>query len=134
MKELNSLIGKTVTNLFVGVGENDLYFVTKEYIYRLPTYGDCCSETWFSDVTGFNALIGSPVISIEEKDLPQEEDGRTRQECDQFMGFTIKTEKGHSDVLYRNSSNGCYGGSADDLREVVQVPESAKEIMDDWSA
>lgn len=132
---LSDLVGHTIASVDVSRGEGLMRFVHDGGQMVLDTYGDCCSETWFADLTGFDALIGSPVISAEEIELsgPSEPDGRSRQDCDDFYGIVITTAKGRCDIVYRNSSNGYYGGGCSFGYELppgmVMTP-----ITDDWSA
>lgn len=62
------------------------------------------------------------------------DDGRTRQKYDEAYGYKIFTDKGQADIIFRNSSNGYYGGSLDDVVIDVDIPVMAKEITTDWSA
>ena len=127
------LVGKVVRYVFVAPGEETLWFVlVGGEVVCWSTEGGCCSETWFSDITGFEALIGSPILSVRNLELSVD-DGRCRQDYDTFYGVEFVTHKGRCHVAYRNSSNGYYGG--DSSMEVVQtLPENLKEIVDDWSA
>lgn len=132
---MKKLIGKTITGLFVDEHQINLVFThPNNEQTRYETYADCCSETWFADITGVSALLGSTVLEVENMDLPETEDGRTRQECDQFYGVKLKTTKGYVDIIYRNSSNGYYGGSI--IYESGMLPEEHQlsAITEDWSA
>jgi hypothetical protein len=125
------LIGKTVNHLLVSADESQLVFETDGGDVILDTEGDCCSETWFADVLGFDALIGSPVESVYEPELSDTDDGRTRQESDRFYGYKITTAKGVCDIIYRNSSNGYYGGES--YVGSTRLPD-LREITADWRA
>jgi hypothetical protein len=99
------------------------------------TEGDYCSESWFADLVGVHNVIGREVISVETIPLPEwvnVEDGRTRQEYDEAYGLRISTDGGTCDVIYRNSSNGYYGGWCG---EYVSrgLPTGCKEITEDLS-
>ena len=97
-------------------------------------WGDCCSETWFADITGVGALIGGTVQTADEVSMDgyNVEDGRTRQECDEAYGYKLTTDKGYADIVFRNSSNGYYGGSIELLKR--ELPEGMIAITDDWQA
>jgi hypothetical protein len=130
---MNELIGKTVASLRVSADQSILTFdhpdgTSTSYL----TDGDCCSETWFADITGVNALLGGKVVEVAEIDLPTVVDGRGRQDEDQFYGVKLRTEKGVADIVYRNSSNGYYGGSIGPF--AGELPNDMKTITDDWSA
>lgn len=136
---MKELIGKTIRNIYVGQGESILAVQTDQGIVAYDTEGDCCSETWFADIIGVSALIGGVVMEVEEA-VPEtykpEEDGRTRQEEDEAYGWKITTDKGYADIIYRNSSNGYYGGWS----YLMENPPSAEalnsftKITDDWHA
>lgn len=130
---MNELIGKTVTGLRVNEDQSVLAFdhpdgTSTSYV----TDGDCCSETWFADITGVAALLGGKVLEVETVDLPTVDDKRTRQEEDQFYGVKLRTDKGLADIVYRNSSNGYYGG--DIGLHSGALPEGMHAITDDWQA
>jgi hypothetical protein len=128
------LVGKTIRKVFVSDDQGVLWFECADGGFGLETEADCCSETWFADITGFDALPGGVVQSVEELDMTEYNvnDGRTRQEYDQAYGFSIKTDKGTATIAYRNSSNGYYGGCLKDSQP--SKPDALKEITDDWSA
>jgi hypothetical protein len=135
---MKELIGKTITGLFVNEDQSALMFThpdNEKTCYE--TEADCCSETWFADITGVGALLDSTVLEVEEVKLPsdlEDQDKRTRQEYDEFYGVKLKTTRGHVDIVYRNSSNGYYGGEIE--YKVQGLPEGCEltPITDDWSA
>jgi hypothetical protein len=138
---IDSLVGRTVLALRVGDGEGALALAMEDggALY-LVAEGDCCSECWFSDVLNVDALLGSSVRSIVERegrDLGHE----SRQESDNFYGLDIHTNKGTCQIEFRNSSNGYYGGSVElfDVAPVAWerrefVPMKWRAITGDWTA
>ena len=109
-----------------------MLFKTDEGNVGFHAWGDCCSESWFADLTGYDVLIDAQVISadaVEWAEAPPDDD-RTRQEHDVIYGYKIKTTKGYADLIFRNSSNGYYGGALDN----GDAPDATIEIRDDWSA
>lgn len=132
---MKELIGKTIRKVFVESDQNAMIFDTSDGLLRFATYGDCCSETWFSDIYNFDALLGT-VASVEDLELPDYNvnDGRGRQEEDSAYGLKITTNKGDAKIVYRNSSNGYYGGSCDRGVDIAALTEDAIEITSDWSA
>lgn len=133
---MKELIGKKITKLFVEKDHQDALvfeFGDERIVYN--AYGDCCSETWFADITGVKALLGETVHYVEEVECDEmfypKDDGRGRQECEQYYGMKLTTNKGCIDIIYRNSSNGYYGGSCELGKK---LPEKMVEITDDWSA
>ena len=130
---MNELIGKTVSGLRVNEDQSVLVFdhpdgTSTSYV----TDGGCCSETWFADITGVAALLGGKVIEVEAVGLPTVDDKRTRQEEDLFYGVKLRTNKGMADIVYRNSSNGYYGG--DISLNTSKLPDGLTAIADDWRA
>jgi hypothetical protein len=132
---MKELIGKIITGLSVSVGEDVLAFEHQDGTRTIyDAYGDCCSETWFADITGVNALIGGIVISVDDVDMKgyNTDDGRGRQEEDEVYGYKIVTDKGYADIVFRNSSNGYYGGNVEFTAR--ELPDGMIAITDDWSA
>lgn len=134
-KMMKELVGKKINGIYVSEGENELAFDTDAGVIGYEGYGDCCSETWFADVLGVSALIGATVAAVEDVDLENYniEDGRGRQEADSVYGYKLRTDKGYADIVFRNSSNGYYGGSCDHMRNAPAL-ESMRQITDDWHA
>jgi hypothetical protein len=115
-RELLCLVGQVIESVEVEEDGSSLLFRlgTGAYVHsRLCE--DCCSETWFSDVFGLANIIGKPVTGVYDIPLDVEKsynvnDGRGRQEEDEFYGFTIRVDGFQAIFAYRNSSNGYYGG------------------------
>jgi hypothetical protein len=137
---MKELIGKTVRKIFVNEGEDALLFKTDEGDVLYRTNADCCSETWFADITGLYYFRGQSVTHVEEMELPDwwerhmPDDRRTRQEYDSFYGFRLMSDRGALDIIFRNSSNGYYGGGIELGR--VNEDDKFREITesDCWSA
>lgn len=131
---MKELIGLKINKILVEPKEARLVFITDKRNIGYSTYGDCCSETWFADIIGVENILSGTVLKIENIDLPTIEDGRSRQEHDQFMGIKITTDKGICDIIYRNSSNGYYGGNLKTAEVGCPYPIDYKLITEDWSA
>lgn len=129
---MKEIIGKTINGIFINEDQSILIFDTNEGDVTYQTESECCSETWFADITGVDALIGGTVQNATEVEMESVVDGRTRQEEDEFYGVKIFTNKGYSSIVYRNSSNGYYGGEIR-LRQMPR-PELLEVITDEWSA
>lgn len=151
---MNGLIGKKITGIKVSDDQSLLSFFTESEVISYQACGDCCSETWFADLIGVTSLIGSTVSLVEKlvfescpmchKDLIRTptsngplqgyscDDGRGRQDSDQAYGYSLISTRGRTTVIFRNSSNGYYGG------EIVlyngDLPQNMIEITDDWQA
>lgn len=135
MQELKDLVDRKVLKLFVGPREHSVYFeLDNGKILCADTEADCCSETWFADIVGVQSLIGGEVRSVENLEVPDGDDSRTRQEYDRFYGFKITTVYGHCDFIYRNSSNGYYSGWLSNARFVEATPPGARQVTDDFQA
>jgi len=131
---MKELIGKTIESLAVSPRGDYLLFRTTTRDVGYVTSGDCCSETWFADILGVEALLGERVTQVEEVNLPDynADDGRCRQDVDSVYCYKITTGKGRTDVIFRNSSNGYYGGEIELTKE--KEPEGMIEITKDWSS
>lgn len=138
---LKELIGKRVDALYLDA-DTELYFVTDGGVLAFVAEGDCCSESWFADIVGVKALLGHVVQAADETWLPADynvDDGRGRQEEDELYGFRLTTDAGYVDFVYRNSSNGFYGGWLDTLGprltpdELAQKPQHCR-ILEDYAA
>jgi hypothetical protein len=141
-ESLKVLVGQKIRAIYVkeakGDGEDAIAFVTDRGTFAFDTDSDCCSETWFADITSPQAVLnGYCITSVTAMEFPEhddrEPDPRSRQEYDEVMGFEIKTWKGVCQIIYRNSSNGYYGGSL----EPCYVPDNIEgwtQITTDWRA
>ena len=104
--------------------------------YYVTTWGGCCSESWWADITGVLSATPGVVLKTEVlKDWFPDDDGRSRQEEDIAYGYQIKTNKGVIDLVFRNSSNGYYGGWAEqDTPEAYHDIEFEGVSSNDWRA
>jgi len=118
-EELTELmVGKVVTALFLDKDcQHYVRFQTTTRNMDFYCEGDCCSEAWFADLLGVENLTNATIIAVIEKPMDDYDvcDGRGRQESDCVYGFTFKTTKGDFDLIFRNSSNGYYGGWLDKM-------------------
>lgn len=131
---MKQLIGTKIEKIELSKdGQYYLQFTTDKGIRLFGTEGDCCSESWFADIIGTNNLLGATVAAVEEVEMPNynTEDGRCRQEVDSVYGYKLTTSKGYADIIFRNSSNGYYGGS---LTYEGSMPstEEMEEITQDY--
>lgn len=143
-EQMEKLVGAKVSEIKVGPGEHDLRLITDKGILCMDTDGDCCSESWWADIIGVNQLLGyqysisnvPEVTAFEEIEMPSPIDARSRQEEDQAYGYKIRTTQGECTLIFRNSSNGYYGGSCGITwaPEDYEVPEDFKSVSEDWSA
>lgn len=136
-----TLGGKVINSVKISEGEQYILFTRLyEEGFLFEAVGDCCSETWYSDIIGLHNLINREIYGVEILELPEPQDDRSRQEYDEAYGVRLKTVKGHCDIIYRNSSNGYYGGWSEqvkDLKRYKEILENNKfvEITEnDWQA
>lgn len=131
---MNALTGKNIIGLSVSDDQHYLSFQTNAGPITFIVEGDCCSESWFADITGVNALIGGTVNGVEIVSMEgyNVDDGRGRQEEDAVYGYKILTDKGYADIVFRNSSNGYYGGWLEEFSG--DAPANMMPITADWSA
>ncbi len=132
---LDLLRGRTISEVYVDPEYELMFLVANEGTLRMSLSGDCCSNSWFSDIYNFDALIGV-VSDAREIELPDYDvdDGRTRQESDSAYGVEVSTNKGTAKIVFRNSSNGYYGGWLQDVEQVDSLPDGLARITDDWKA
>lgn len=140
MERMQPIVGKTPASIWVNEGEDTLVLGCEEGALVCDTDGDCCSETWWADAIGVLQYLRGTVVTgireIEMTDSYNVDDGRTRQEEDSAYGVQVTTDQGAVDLVFRNSSNGYYGGSA--YYRWVDAPwEPAadfRQITEDWRA
>lgn len=135
---MEELIGKRIIKIFVSQDQSQIVFETNMGQITYDANGDCCSESWFADITGGLALLGATVDEVTEVERENEEayltDGRTRQQSDVVYGYKFKTTKGWADIWFRNSSNGYYGGWLEFDNSPIETEEMEEITNDEWSA
>lgn len=132
---MDDLVGKTVESVYVSSDQTVLVVLHDEGFSVYNCYGDCGSATWIADLVGVTSLLGHVVASAEEIDIDVVNDGRSSQGEDCFYGIKLKTSGGYVDIIYRNNSNGFYGGSLERLTD-AELPELGAmiKVEDDYSA
>jgi hypothetical protein len=134
---LNHLVGTKIQSIKVSNDNEQLIITTDKNILGIDTYGDCCSETWFSDILGVKFLINATVSLVESVSMDgyNVDDGRCKQLIDEVYGYKITTNKGNADIIFRNSSNGYYGGGLCWISEEYKKDDSKFiEITNDWES
>ena len=128
---LDGLIGRRV--LSVKVSDKVLVIETEVTPISVRVEGDCCSETWFSDIVGVESLIGCIVTAIDDVDSPATDcsDGRCRQESDSAYAVRLVTNDGSCEIVYRCSSNGYYGGWMESC-DASELDEEHELIIAEW--
>lgn len=127
------LIGHQIGEISVSEGEESLRIgLLDAPDVVIGTGADCCSETWWADITGAMSTRGGTVMQVRELELCEPTDHRTRQEYDQAYGYAVYTTKGVLTLVFRNSSNGYYGGWALAGSEAGQSWRAIES--EEWSA
>ena len=112
--DFNTIIGKTVKSIRMDSDYAILMFDDGTY-QTFTVDGDCCSYSYFTDFVGVAKLIGSPILSVEDSGvdvsaLGIKDEAEKDYDCIQIYGYKFVTELGESTLVFRNSSNGYYGG------------------------
>lgn len=145
---MKELLNKKITKVEIGGYETGysvddknkenviLVFTTntgERFIYE--AYGDCCSESWFSHISGIGNLINGTVTKITEREeRPPTKIEKAEGEYDELAiyGYILDTDKfGSCYIEFRNDSNGYYGGSCD-LRTALPEKAFLEEVKDDF--
>jgi hypothetical protein len=133
-EDMRDLIGKRIIGLAVNDDQSRLYFLTDQGTIAYETWAECCSTTWFAEITGVSALLHETVTATAVIPMPQgvQDLEDSRDMSDDFYGIKLRTDKGYVSIVYRNSSNGYYGGTIK-LSTDYGV-ENAEQITADWDA
>ena len=117
-QEMNKMfIGKKIKSFFLeDDGRSITFFFDDGSLKKLYAYDDCCSYTWIESLDNEDAWKDATVINCEDIEMPNLGNipgGRFKEidDCVQYYGMKITTNKGVCVIDYRNSSNGYYGGS-----------------------
>ena len=102
--------------------------------WAYTTRSECCSETWFEEIINPENMVWEHIIGIEIKSMVEkeslspEDDDNPRRGYIKEYGYTFKTQKGYTDIIYRNSSNGYYGGECEYLPDLTFKEGTGGEI------
>lgn len=118
------LFNKQIKAIYTNEEKDILIFITiLEGNIAYEAIGDCCSQTWFESITNIENIIYNTITGIERKEFSDGHDDKITkeldQECIRCYGYTFKTESGYTDIEYRNSSNGFYGGDCEKLEIAI---------------
>jgi hypothetical protein len=128
---MKELFGLTITDVFKNEDSTILVFSETRWglnqnAHMYIAVGGCCSRSWFESINNIEALLWETIIGLEYKGpvkgIPTDEGDIIR-----VHGYTLKTEKGHCDIEFRNESNGYYDGWCE-YRSVRVTKESGDEI------
>lgn len=128
---MQELIGRTVTAVWISPDAERLIFNTDDGYIAYRAEGWCCSYSYFNDIIGLDNLIDHTVSEVEEVGLLDVETEDTHDVV--AYGIKLTTDRGYVDIVYRNVSNGYYGGYYC-LDLFTGVPEDYLQLcVDDWS-
>lgn len=105
------LINKTPKEIWLSKDQKDLIMIFEEGQCSLKAFGDCCSDSFWADINCANQIIGNKITKVETLRLPTPEGLNKYQE--KFYGVNIYTNNGICQMVFRNSSNGYYGGECE---------------------
>jgi hypothetical protein len=136
MKELKN---KEVTEINVYGDYHDyMEFVTKEGPIAYFASGDCCSSSFFSDIWNAENIVNQEVINVEDISLEAGEApnrGAEEDDNEKIYGIKITSKIGSCVIIFRNHSNGYYGGGVDLVSQVGDKAKAKKwNITNNWSA
>ena len=107
---LEKLLDRTIVKIEIGDTDRYLRFTDSNgETTSFSVDGDCCSSSYFNDILGVKNLLGQKVLQHLSRDLPHE-DYNGDLECISYYGASVGTINGYFDVIFRNESNGYYGG------------------------
>lgn len=117
--ELKVLIGKTLTNIEGGKGDELIMFHCSDGTsYRMCHYQCCCESVYVEDITGdLSDLIGSPILKAEEsisnEALPGQDTSDMWEDSFTWTFYKLATIKGYVDIRWYGHSNGYYSERVD---------------------
>ncbi len=141
---MKELLNKTITKVEIGRDNTLLVFVTDlEERIGYESEGDCCSVSWFSNITGLENLIGQEVLEVvareewtageqtDAEELYKKEYGYEPESL-ALYGWMLKTKKGTCDIEFRNESNGYYGGWCEYHPRMDSFHDEFVEVKEDF--
>lgn len=129
--DMHELVDKTITAVWLGDDHDRLVFETDHGPVAYFVDGDCCSHSWFNDILGVDCLLGGTVTATESISMNEAESSHAYDVLQDY-GIKITTDKGYADIVYRNSSNGYYGGSCH-VDDCAHINLHMIRISGDWS-
>jgi hypothetical protein len=121
---MGQLVGHTITAIKVNPERDRLLLMTdSQFNVELLVDGDCCSRSYFNDINGVDEILGKEVDKVTptfEGDRDVERDGRLKEDPDiaKYYGIKIESKTGRCDIVFRNESNGYYGGDCGSVSQL----------------
>ncbi len=133
---MKELIGRMIERIKIDTKENSLIrFETSDGPLTYFAEGDCCSESWFADIYNVSNLLNGVVDEVNRAyggyDGYNTEDGRCRQESDEVYCYKFSTDRGEASIIFRNSSNGYYGGEIILSEKHTKYIDTLEEFLED---
>lgn len=142
MLEEDTLKGKTIEKVIMS--PNDLLtFHTDSGPVSFRVEGDCCSSSYFYEITGIDKILGKKIEEIVELPDIDVKDAPPECECVQAYAFRLSAAPSLTEVageeletsnsafvVFRNESNGYYGGYMEPAEYSQQ--ENEEVITSDW--
>ena len=130
---MKELIGRKVLSYKFEDGGEKVVFETDKGKIVYEAFGDCCSSSFFSDITGIDNLLGSEVLEVVERQEWSDEEIKKAEAQGSYdvlslYGYLIKTARGTCDIEFRNDSNGYYGGSCDLVSDETREEKNESNI------
>ena len=104
------LVGKTLSK--VNATNEEITFITDNgEEYKMYHYPDCCESVSVEEIIGeLDDLIGSPILTAEERTSNTNPDGVTKDYQDSFTWtfYELATNKGSVTIRWYGESNGYY--------------------------
>lgn len=107
---INSMLGKTFSNVYVNEDKTEIIFENDEEIYTFYHEQDCCEYVYVEDITGdLSDLVGAPLTFVEVSCS----DGGSEYDSATWTFYKFATVKGWVDIRWLGESNGYYSESVD---------------------
>lgn len=131
-----------VNMVMLSADKTVLYLRVGSQWFEMVTDGDCCSQTWIESIENLDALIGQQIVAVDDVSMGDagsaayakfEEEHDYPSDSLKSYAMQLTTAIGITTIIYRNSSNGYYGGSAE-WRSSKNAPteDGLREITDDF--
>ena len=127
---MKELVGKILTGIDIDASNQEYLTVhTTEGDFNYAAEGDCCSHSYFSEIMGVSFLDGEhKVKAVESIDLGAGVRKKDSDEEVRVYGIRLLfNDDGWSTesmiIVFRNSSNGYYGGSCELIASIPATKE-----------
>lgn len=104
---MQRLVGETINYIYRNDDDFIVFLTNADRFWGYLWCGECCLNTWIEDIINPENMIGSPIISVVEKEYV-DTDGD-----DTSFGYLITTAKGYTDIELRSDQSSFYSGTFD---------------------